>query len=86
VIILLITFLEPRFLQEEIVLGMTLCPIIDNCEFCNLRPEGVYEYAYKMEGEFQDDPVFNNVAARAKYVIINDKNGCGITEPIQNVG
>ena len=43
---------------------------------------GSYEYAIN-GGEFQDDPVFNDVPPGINTVIINDKNGCGITEPIE---
>jgi gliding motility-associated-like protein len=41
-----------------------------------------YEYAIN-GGEFQDDPVFNDVPPGINTVIINDKNGCGTTEPIE---
>ena len=40
-----------------------------------------YEYALN-GGEFQDDPIFNNIPVGINTVIINDKNGCGITEPL----
>ena len=41
-----------------------------------------YEYAVN-DGDFQDDPVFNNVPVGVNTIVINDKNGCGITEPIE---
>ncbi|WP_273566152.1 T9SS type B sorting domain-containing protein [Maribacter halichondriae] len=41
-----------------------------------------YEFAIN-GGEFQDDPVFTDVPPGINTVIINDKNGCGITEPIE---
>lgn len=41
-----------------------------------------YEYAIN-GGAFQDYPVFTNIPVGINTVIINDKNGCGITEPIE---
>ncbi len=43
---------------------------------------GDYEYAIN-GGEFQDDPQFFDVPPGVNTVIINDKNGCGTTEPIE---
>ena len=43
---------------------------------------GNYEYAIN-GGEFQDDPVFLDVPPGINTVVINDTNGCGITEPIE---
>ena len=43
---------------------------------------GSYEYAIN-GGEFQDEPIFRDVPPGVNTVIINDKNGCGITEPIE---
>nr|WP_298928630.1 T9SS type B sorting domain-containing protein [uncultured Allomuricauda sp.] len=43
--------------------------------------DGDYEYAIN-GGEFQDDPLFFDVPPGENTVIINDKNGCGITEPL----
>jgi len=44
--------------------------------------DGNYEYAIN-DGEFQDDPLFYDVPPGVNTVVINDKNGCGITEPIE---
>jgi len=44
--------------------------------------DGNYEYAIN-GGEFQDDPVFEDVPPGINTVVINDKNGCGTTEPIE---
>ncbi|MGN7514437.1 MAG: T9SS type B sorting domain-containing protein [Allomuricauda sp.] len=44
--------------------------------------DGNYEYAIN-GGEFQDDPVFYDVPPGTNTVVINDKNGCGATEPIE---
>ena len=44
--------------------------------------DGNYEYAIN-GGEFQDDPIFEDVPPGTNTVIINDKNGCGTTQPIE---
>ncbi len=44
--------------------------------------DGDYEYAIN-GGEFQDDPIFYDVPPGLNTVVINDKNGCGTTEPIE---
>nr|WP_297783723.1 T9SS type B sorting domain-containing protein [uncultured Allomuricauda sp.] len=44
--------------------------------------DGNYEYAIN-GGEFQDDPMFYDVPPGTNTVVINDKNGCGTTEPIE---
>ncbi len=46
-----------------------------------VQGNGDYEYAIN-GGEFQDDPVFRDVPPGINTVVINDKNGCGTTEPI----
>ncbi|MEB8344782.1 T9SS type B sorting domain-containing protein [Flavobacteriaceae bacterium KMM 6898] len=43
--------------------------------------DGSYEYAIN-GGEFQDSPIFLDVPPGENTVIINDKNGCGTTDPI----
>ncbi|HMB63704.1 MAG TPA: T9SS type B sorting domain-containing protein [Eudoraea sp.] len=43
--------------------------------------DGSYEYAIN-NGEFQDSSIFLDVPPGMNTVIINDKNGCGTTEPI----
>ncbi|WP_298487817.1 T9SS type B sorting domain-containing protein [uncultured Maribacter sp.] len=40
-----------------------------------------YEFAIN-GGDFQDDPIFTDIPPGLNTLIINDKNGCGITEPI----
>ncbi|NKI33088.1 T9SS type B sorting domain-containing protein [Croceivirga thetidis] len=47
-----------------------------------LDGDGDYEYAIN-GGEFQDDPTFLDVPPGINTVIVNDKNGCGTTEPIE---
>lgn len=44
--------------------------------------DGDYEYAIN-GGDFQDEPVFRDVPPGINTVVINDKNGCGTTEPIE---
>ncbi len=44
--------------------------------------DGDYEYAIN-DGEFQDDPIFLDVPPGLNTVIINDKNGCGTSEPFE---
>ncbi|MEW2923192.1 T9SS type B sorting domain-containing protein [Muricauda sp. ANG21] len=44
--------------------------------------DGDYEYAIN-RGEFQDDPIFMDVPPGLNTVIINDKNGCGTSEPFE---
>jgi len=41
-----------------------------------------YEYAIN-GGEFQDDPIFRDIPPGLNTLIVNDKNGCGRTEPIE---
>ncbi len=52
----------------------------NNVEFF-VDGDGSYEYAIN-GGEFQDESVFYNIPPGLNTVIINDKNGCGTTEPI----
>ncbi|MBC8766988.1 T9SS type B sorting domain-containing protein [Arenibacter sp. BSSL-BM3] len=75
-----ITFFGTPVLQEVIVRD----DLSDNniVEIVVANPDGSYEYALN-GGEFQDDSVFNNVPPGINTVIINDKNGCGTTEPIE---
>ena len=77
---ILITFFGDPVLQEVIVRD----DLSDNniVEIVVANPDGNYVYAIN-GGEFQDDPVFNNVPPGVNTVIINDKNGCGTTEPIE---
>ncbi len=43
--------------------------------------DGNYEYAIN-GGDFQQDPIFNDVPPGVNSVVINDVNGCGATDPI----
>ena len=75
---ILITFYGIPVLDEVIVLD-------DLSDSNNIEivvdGNGSYEYAIN-GGEFQDDPVFLDVPPGVNTVVINDKNGCGTTEPI----
>ncbi|UJH66708.1 T9SS type B sorting domain-containing protein [Allomuricauda sp. SCSIO 65647] len=52
-----------------------------NVEF-QVSGDGDYEYSLN-GGDFQDDPVFRDVPPGLNSIVINDKNGCGTTEPIE---
>lgn len=54
---------------------------VNNVEFF-VDGNSDYEYAIN-GGEFQDSATFLDVPPGLNTVIINDKNGCGITEPIE---
>lgn len=60
--------------------NLSINPDQNDVEF-NMLGDGDYEFAIN-GGEFQDSPIFTNVPPGENTVIINDKNGCGITEPI----
>ena len=47
-----------------------------------VQGDGDYEFAIN-NGPFQDDPIFRDVPPGINTLIINDKNGCGTTEPIE---
>ncbi len=44
---------------------------------------GDYEYAIN-GGPFQESPIFNDVPPGINTVVINDRNGCGTTEPTED--
>ena len=46
-----------------------------------VQGDGSYEYAIN-NGPFQNDPIFLDVPPGLNTLIINDRNGCGTTEPI----
>ena len=52
----------------------------NNVEFF-VDGDGSYEYAIN-GGEFQDSSIFIDIPPGLNTVIVNDKNGCGTTEPI----
>lgn len=79
----LITFYGIPVLDRVDILdtNLSIDPDRNNVEFIVLG-DGDYEFAINM-GEFQDSPIFMNVPPGLNTVIINDKNGCGTTEPIE---
>ncbi|WP_324023386.1 T9SS type B sorting domain-containing protein [Maribacter sp. BPC-D8] len=79
----LITFFGTPILDrvETLDTNLSIDPDQNNIEFF-VEGDGDYEYAIN-DGVFQDNPVFMNVPPGLNTVIINDKNGCGITDPIE---
>lgn len=79
----LITFYGLPVLQEVTILERNIDN--DSTDTNNIEivvdGDGDYEYAIN-GGEFQDDPVFLDVPPGESTMIINDKNGCGTTQPI----
>ncbi|MET7028207.1 T9SS type B sorting domain-containing protein [Sediminicola luteus] len=75
---ILITYYGMPVLDEVIILA-------DMSDSNNIEivvdGDGAYEYAIN-GGEFQDSPIFLDVPPGVNTVIINDKNGCGTTDPI----
>ena len=61
--------------------NLSIEPDQNNIEFFVVGNSS-YEYAIN-GGDFQDESVFLDVPPGINTVIINDKNGCGITEPIE---
>ncbi|WP_298501734.1 T9SS type B sorting domain-containing protein [uncultured Maribacter sp.] len=80
---ILITFYGDPVLDRVEILdtNLTIDPDKNNIEIF-VEGDSSYEYAIN-GGEFQDDPVFTDVPPGLNTVVINDKNGCGITEPIE---
>jgi gliding motility-associated-like protein len=79
----LITFFGTPILDrvETLDTNLSIDPDQNNVEFF-VDGDGDYEYAIN-NGVFQDDAIFMNVPPGINTVIINDKNGCGITDPIE---
>ena len=79
---ILITFYDVPILDRVDVLetNLSIDPDQNNIEVF-VSGDSSYEYAIN-GGEFQDDPIFLDVPPGENTVIINDKNGCGTTEPI----
>ncbi len=75
---ILITYYGMPVLDEVIILS-------DMSDSNNIEivvdGDGAYEYAIN-GGEFQDSPIFLDVPPGVNTVVINDKNGCGTTDPI----
>ncbi|WP_299531607.1 T9SS type B sorting domain-containing protein [Ulvibacterium sp.] len=80
---ILITFYGIPVLDRVEILDTNLSedPDMNNVEIF-VDGDGDYEYAIN-GGEFQDDPVFRDIPPGLNTLIINDKNGCGTTEPLE---
>ncbi len=80
---ILITFYGIPILDRVEILdtNLSIDPDQNNIEIF-IDGDSSYEYAIN-GGEFQDEAIFDNVPPGVNTVIINDKNGCGITEPIE---
>lgn len=81
---------------DDILITYYATPVLDRVELLNsnitnnpdennieifVDGDGSYEYAIN-GGDFQDDPIFLDVPPGENTLVINDKNGCGTTEPI----
>ncbi|ALM07712.1 GTP cyclohydrolase [Sediminicola sp. YIK13] len=75
---ILITYYGTPVLDEVIILDDMSDS--NNIEIV-VNGDGSYEYAIN-GGEFQDSSIFLDVPPGVNTVIINDKNGCGTTDPI----
>ena len=79
-------------ITDDILITFYGMPVLDRVDILDdladsnnieivVQGDGSYEYAIN-NGPFQDDPVFRDVPPGINTVVINDKNGCGTTEPI----
>jgi len=80
---ILITFYGIPVLDRVDILDTNLSedPDMNNVEIFVVG-DGDYEYAIN-GGAFQDDPIFRDIPPGLNTLIINDKNGCGTTEPLE---
>ena|GEM_PF-5641417 len=68
------------FPVEILDLNLSMDPNQNNIKI-KVQGTSLYEYAIN-GGEFQDSVTFFNIPQGINTVVVNDKNGCGITEPI----
>ncbi|MRI02150.1 T9SS type B sorting domain-containing protein [Kriegella sp. EG-1] len=81
---ILITFHGEPVLEEVRVIDDLIASDIHDVYSVEIIVDGNSDYEYAInDGEFQDDPIFNDIPPGVNTVVINDKNGCGITEPIE---
>ena len=81
---ILITFHGVPMLDEVTIIDDLIASDIHDVYSVEIVVDGNSDYEYAINGgEFQDDPVFRDVPPGINTVIINDKNGCGTTEPIE---
>ncbi|NJB37366.1 T9SS type B sorting domain-containing protein [Croceivirga sp. JEA036] len=80
---ILITFYPTPALQEVLIIE-DLSNANDPDKYAvEIVVDGTGDYEYAINGgEFQDSPVFLDVPPGENTIIINDKNGCGTTEPL----
>lgn len=72
----------PNLLRvDQLNTNLSLDPNLNAVEIL-VDGDGSYEYAIN-DGAFQNEPIFDNVPSGVNTVIINDKYGCGTTEPIE---
>jgi len=79
---ILITFYGPPIVEPPVILE----DILDDNTRTNsveiiVDGDSIYEYSVN-NSDFQDDPVFNNIPVGINTVVVNDKNGCGTSEPL----
>ena len=79
-------------ITDDILITFYGIPVLDRVDILSdlsdsnnieifVQGDGDYEYAIN-GGEFQDEAVFLDVPPGENTLVINDKNGCGTTEPI----
>ncbi len=80
------------FITDDILITFYGIPVLDRIDILDdlsdsnnievfVVGDGEYEYAIN-GGEYQDSPIFLDVPPGENTLVINDKNGCGTTEPI----
>ncbi len=78
---ILITFYGIPVLDEVVILDDLLNSDVHDEYKIEIVADGNGDYEYAInDGEFQDDPIFQDVPPGVNTVIINDKNGCGTSE------
>jgi len=81
---ILITFHGEPILDEVRIIDDLIASDIHDVYSVEIVVLGNSDYEYAInDGEFQDNPIFNDIPPGVNTVVINDKNGCGITEPIE---
>lgn len=79
-------------ISDDILITFYGLPVLDRVDILDdlsdsnnievfVQGNGSYEYAIN-GGEFQDSSIFLDVPPGQNTLVINDKNGCGTTEPI----
>lgn len=81
---ILITFYADPIVEQIIVLeDLTINQNPDRYQV-EILVAGDSDYEYSLNGgSFQDQAVFTDIPPGLNTLVVNDKNGCGITEPIQ---